>query len=91
MVPSLRTADSRRASRCASAIGSGISSGVSEQAKPNIMPWSPAPCASSDVARTRRSRSSIALSTPWAMSGDCEPMETLTPQDAPSKPFFDES
>jgi hypothetical protein len=23
--------------------------GVSEQAKPNIMPWSPAPCASSDV------------------------------------------
>jgi hypothetical protein len=33
----------------------------------------------------------MALSTPWAMSGDCEPIETLTPQDAPSKPFFDES
>ena len=29
--------------RCASAIGSGISSGVSSQAKPNIIPWSPAP------------------------------------------------
>ena len=30
--PDLRTAVSRRASRCARAIGSGISSGVSEQA-----------------------------------------------------------
>ena len=25
------------------------------------------------------------------MSGDCEPIDTLTPQEAPSKPFFDES
>jgi hypothetical protein len=25
------------------------------------------------------------------MSGDCDPMAMLTPQDAPSKPFFDES
>ena len=33
----------------------------------------------------------MALSTPWAMSGDCEPMAMFTPQDAPSKPFFDES
>ena len=90
MVPSLRTAVSRRASRCASAIGSGISSGVSEQAKPNIMPWSPAPWASSALSDSPV-RSSMALSTPWAMSGDCEPMETLTPQEAPSKPFFDES
>ena len=90
MVPSLRTAERRRASRCASAIGSGISSGVSEQAKPNIMPWSPAPCASS-ASPTSPARSSMALSTPCAMSGDWEPIETLTPQDAPSKPFFDES
>ena len=90
MVPSLRTADSRRASRCASAIGSGISSGVSEQAKPNIMPWSPAPWESSALSDSPE-RSSIALSTPWAMSGDWEPIAMLTPHDAPSKPFFDES
>ena len=89
-MPSLRAADRRRASRCASAIGSGISSGVSEQAKPNIMPWSPAPCESSTCSESP-ARSSRALSTPCAMSGDCEPIETLTPQDAPSKPFFDES
>ena len=25
------------------------------------------------------------------MSADCAPMDTLTPQDAPSKPFLDES
>ncbi|RAO49864.1 hypothetical protein PSN01_04585 [Micromonospora saelicesensis] len=90
IVPSLRTAERRRASRCASAIGSGISSGVSEQAKPNIMPWSPAPCASSALSDAPV-RSSKALSTPCAMSSDCAPMETLTPQEAPSKPFFDES
>ena len=27
-------------------------------------------------------------STPCAMSGLCEPMETETPQDSPSKPFL---
>ena len=90
MVPSLRTADSRRASRCASAIGNGISSGVSEQAKPNIMPWSPAPCASS-ASSGLAGRCSMAWSTPWAMSGDWAPMAMLTPQEAPSKPFLDES
>jgi hypothetical protein len=36
-------------------------------------------------------RDSHAASTPWAMSGDCEPMATVTPQDAPSKPLADES
>ena len=36
--------------RWASAIGSGISSGVSRQAKPNIIPWSPAP----ELERGRR-------------------------------------
>ena len=36
-------------------------------------------------------RASYALSTPWAMSGDCAPIATLTPQDAPSKPLADES
>jgi hypothetical protein len=29
--------------------------------------------------------------TPWAMSGDWEPIETDTPQDAPSKPLAEES
>jgi hypothetical protein len=89
-VPSRRTAASRRASRCASAIGSGISSGVSEQAKPNIMPWSPAPWASSELSDSPE-RSSIAESTPWAMSGDWAPMAMFTPHEAPSKPFLDES
>ena len=54
------------------------------------MPWSPAPWASSALSDAPV-RSSKALSTPWAMSADCAPMETLTPQEAPSKPFFDES
>src|SRR5262245_22390110 len=36
-------------------------------------------------------RSSIAESTPCAMSGDWEPIAMFTPQDAPSKPFLDES
>ena len=91
MVPSLRTADSRRASRCASVIGSGISSGVSSQAKPNIMPWSPAPWRVERVVGARRCAARSASSTPCAMSGDCAPIATLTPQEAPSKPFFEES
>ncbi len=49
MSPFLRTAASMRVRLCASTIGSGISSAVSRHAKPNIMPWSPAP-----VVRTRR-------------------------------------
>src|SRR5881227_496478 len=56
----------------------------------NLMPWSPAPCASSALSDSPL-RSSIAESTPWAMSGDCAPIAMLTPQEAPSKPFFDES
>jgi hypothetical protein len=89
-VPSLRTADNRRASRCASAIGNGISSGVSRHANPNIIPWSPAPWASKASAPDPW-RSSSACSTPCAMSGDCVPIETETPHEAASKPFFDES
>src|SRR6266511_3160701 len=90
IVPSLRTAASRAANRWANAIGSGINSGVAVQAKPNIMPWSPAPCVSS-LSSASPLRCSIAESTPWAMSGDWAPIETLTPQEAPSKPFFEES
>ncbi|BDH05474.1 hypothetical protein HEK131_27010 [Streptomyces seoulensis] len=83
MFPERRTSVSRWASRCASRIGNGISSGVSSVAYPNIRPWSPAPWA----AR----RSSLSASTPRAMSGDWAPMETDTPQEAPSKPFADAS
>ena len=63
--------------RCARAIGSGISSGVSRQAKPNIIPWSPAPSSNADAAS---SRTSSAASTPWAMSGDCSLTEISVPQ-----------
>ena len=37
------------------------------------------------------SRYSNASFTPWAMSGDWEPMETSTPQDAPSYPLAEKS
>ncbi len=90
-VPSLRTSVRRWESRCAKAIGSGISSGVSRQAKPNIRPWSPAPWRSSWSRSVASTRDSQALSTPWAMSGLCPPIETLTPHEAPSKPFLEES
>ena len=43
------------------------------------------------VCGSPSTRDSYAVSTPWAMSGDCEPMDTDTPQEAPSKPFLDES
>ncbi len=69
-VPSRRAVDRRRTSWWASWIGAGISSGVSSQAKPTIIPWSPAP----------------PVSTPWAMSGDCSAMETRTPQVSKSNP-----
>ena len=75
--PDLRTSASRRAIRWASAIGSGISSGVSRQAKPNIIPWSPAPSSNAGAAS---SRTSSAESTPWAMSGDCSLTDTSVPQ-----------
>ena len=39
--------------RWASAIGSGMSSGVSRQAKPNIIPWSPAPSSPTSTASPR--------------------------------------
>ncbi len=43
------------------------------------------------VAQLPSARSSKASSTPWAMSGDCAPIETETPHDCPSKPFLEES
>jgi len=57
------------AGRCASEIVSGISSGVSRQAKPIIMPWSPAPC-SSRGSLSSPLRVSREWSTPAAISAD---------------------
>jgi hypothetical protein len=61
--------------RCASAIGRGISSGVSRHAKPNIIPWSPAPWSCTSPLP----RVSMASSTPRLMSGDCSWTETSVP------------
>ena len=72
--------------RWASQIGSGIRSGVSSQAKPNIMPWSPAPWALSWSSPLLPVRTSSDLVTPTLMSGDCSSIETMTPQVLPSKP-----
>ncbi len=69
-MPVLRTSESFSVSLCASEIGIGISSGVSLQAKPNIIPWSPAP----------------PVSTPMAMSPDCLLMLEITAQVLESKP-----
>ena len=44
-----RAAASSFATACASVIGSGISSSVSRTAKPNIIPWSPAPSSCGSV------------------------------------------
>ncbi len=70
-VPSLRASASRRVSLCASEMVSGISSGVSLQAKPIIIPWSPAPWSSKGSSSKSPERSSSEWSTPAAMSGDC--------------------
>ena len=83
--PALRTSARRLASRCAIAIGSGISSSVSRHAKPNIMPWSPAPSVSRSSAEWP-SRCSSASSTPRAMSGDCSWIAVMTPHVSPSRP-----
>ncbi len=61
IAPLLRLAASRRVRSWASVIGSGISDCVSRQAKPNIMPWSPAPVSS------KGSRSPVCLtSSDWS-------------------------
>ena len=52
-MPSLRTSARRLDSLCAREIGIGISSGVSSEAKPNIIPWSPAPLFSSAAYAAR--------------------------------------
>ena len=72
--PLLRAAVSDRASIWAYSTGAGISVCVSSQAKPNIMPWSPAPVVAA---------SSKEWSTPMAISPDCSSMAVSTAQDLP--------
>ena len=60
---------------------------VSLQAKPNIIPWSPAPMALMASSAEPLLRYSRALSTPWAMSGLWLAMAERTPQVLPSNPF----
>ena len=62
-----------------------MNSGVSLQAKPTIMPWSPAPVSRSSFIAAP-SLASSALFTPIAMSADCSLIETMTPQVSQSKP-----
>ena len=76
----------RRVSWCESAIVSGMYSSVSLQAKPIIMPWSPAPWRSYRSSEDD-SRRSNAASTPCAMSGDCPLIEEMTPQVSASNPW----
>ena len=79
---SLRTSASLAVSWWDSEIGSGMSSSVSVQAKPTIIPWSPAPSAwTSSPLPCTSPLSSLATSTPWAISGDCSSTDTDTPQD----------
>ncbi len=65
-------------------MGIGISSSVSSQANPIIIPWSPAPVASSGSVSP--CLASADRSTPRAMSGDCSWIATITPHVAPSIP-----
>ena len=81
--PLRRHSESLRVMRCASAMGMGMYSGVSSQAKPNIMPWSPAPMSFSPTERP----SSAAL-TPCAMSGLWPCSAVSTAQVLPSKPYL---
>ena len=74
MVCASRTLACDSTRRCESWIGSGISASVSLQAKPNIMPWSPAP--SSPLSP---------VSTPIAMSTDCCLIEESTAHETWSK------
>ena len=87
-VPSLRTLVSCSASLWARAIGYGMYSSVSLVAKPNIIPWSPAPMASISSSDMVCSLASSALSTPRAISADCSSMAVMTPQVSASKPYL---
>ena len=76
------------ASLWASEMGSGMSSGVSSQAKPNIMPWSPAPMASTSASLISPCLASSARSTPSAMSADCLSIDVITAQASQSNPYL---
>ena len=61
-------------------IGNGINSGVSVQAKPTIIPWSPAPSSSKSFLDEEPPRVSRERVTAWEMSDDCSFTDTVTPQ-----------
>ena len=64
-----------------------MNSGVSSQAKPNIIPWSPAPTASTSsfIVPSLCSRAS---STPIAMSALCSSIALITAHVSQSNPYF---
>ena len=68
-----RTSASFLVSLWASMIGRGMSSGVSLQAKPNIMPWSPAPCSCFSAFLTPR-----AMSPLWPWTATQTPASSLS-------------
>ena len=67
-------------------IGSGINSSVSLQAKPNIIPWSPAPTFSISSSVCSPDLLSKPSSTPIAMSPDCSSIAVITAQVLQSNP-----
>ena len=69
-------------------IGRGINSSVSLQAKPNIIPWSPAPIFSISSSVTSPFLFSKASSTPIAISPDCSSIEVITAQVSQSNPYL---
>ena len=75
--PDLRKSANFLTNLCESEMASGIYSAVSLVAKPNIIPWSPAPIKSSGSTNWPfLSRTSSASFTPCAISLDCSTSET---------------
>ena len=87
-MPFFLTSVRRLVSLCAREMAYGMYSSVSLVAKPNIMPWSPAPMASSSSSDILFSFASKALFTPSAISCDCSSMAVITPQVSQSNPYF---
>ena len=88
-VPSLRTADRRRESRCATRSAAASSPACHARVAEHQPLVARAllvdlVLSALDAVLERRS-------TPCAMSGDCAPMAMFTPHEWPSKPFADES
>ena len=87
-MPSLRTAAKRSTRRWERSTVKGIRPSVSLQAKPTIIPWSPAPVDRRASAASPLARCSRAVVTPWLMSADCWLTWAMTPQEPPSSPYL---